>query len=135
MDIIQILSLKWRPSWISRFPTDINVLSYLHCIAGTLKHGHRHQDHVSIYPRSQFMDIIWKISYKWWPSWISRWPTYLCIFLCHHWIAGTLKHGYRHQNHVCICLWNKVMSQNMIFPILLTANLDNTYIIKTSISL
>ena len=41
---------------------------------------------------------------KWRPSWISRWQSDIEIFWWQHWIAGTLKPGYRHQNVVCMCV-------------------------------
>jgi hypothetical protein len=43
----------------------------------------------------------------------------------HQWIAGTQKHGYRHQNFVSISLRNRVMAKKVISPIWLAAILKN----------
>ena len=55
------------------------------------------------------------------PSWNPRWWINIGIFYWRHWIAGTLKHGYRPKNHVSICLRIKVMAKIVISQILVTA--------------
>ena len=47
-------------------------------------------------------------------------------FFCrHHWIAGTLKHGYRHQNCVSICPRSEVMSKYVILTEIESGHFEN----------
>ena len=57
------------------------------------------------------------MSWKWQPSCNARWQTKIGVLKWHHWIAGTLKHGYRHQNHISICSRSRFMAKNVILAI------------------
>ena len=87
----------------------IAFLSCHYCIAGTLEPGYRHQDHFSITFRSAVIANKLKTGANNSSHLgFSRQEGVIDDFWCHHWIADTLKPGYRHQNLVYMCLNNKV---------------------------